>query len=779
MNIVTCGYDERKIFSFPEASFSVFVLEKGCQWLSSRLNEIVLVKFPTSSKTAMEASVLTILLWVTFLSFTTGNVFMRSTSWRVASPRLQATDTSAEAVVTPNQTVTKKVKCFGEKCTCYKSTADCSRNNGSLTYIPKLKYSRNIWTLIFSYNNLTNISRDDFFANLSTIRVLHLQNNGLRDISPGAFRLLTKLQALYLDDNKLTYHSLLPVFLANHLHSLTLRNMQLGRLPQDYFFRQPMPPLSVLDLSENSLTFLNFTAFRPLVYLQQLGVRSCRINRVHYEAMPHLQTLKLGNNALYDFLKSCAVNGTSLFPKLKVIDFSQNGFTRFDVHRGVCLPNLQTLTMSKNNINHFETDMFGEERFPRLMRLNVGSMQNIEAIDEYAFRNPTLEVLGMYDCRIRFCDDSVNATCFAGNPRLQQLQLSHNFLAGLSDDKFSMLFGSVKNLNNLYLGQCEIRSISPRAFAAGLKNLTALYLHRNKLADLPDGTFDSLTKLTTLTLGLNQLRTVREKLFSPALQGRLKLVDLSGNPFVCDCDLLWFKNWFVSSHSKFQQYTNYTCHNLADTGLKNFVVREAVCSFSQESYKAMISCVTVFVFLMFVLAVVYQYRWHIRLKLTFRSNGDTMRRRLRKEDSTYDIFLSCAEEDQPWIRKCLIPFLEEELGLRLCFQDRDADPSKPVITNIEEGVESSRKIMAVFSKHYAQDPVRRFELDVCLSEVVDYDDQLIVTCVGDVTPRDLTSTMMAVMNTTMYIQWQDEPGTRNVFWDRLRLSLRDLRPQCC
>ncbi|XP_070203793.1 toll-like receptor 3 [Littorina saxatilis] len=726
----------------------------------------------------MEAPVRTVLLWVTLLAFTTGHVFMRATSYRVASPRLQATDTPAQAVVTPNQTVTKKVKCFEEKCVCYKTTADCSENNGSLTYIPKLKYSRKIWTLIFSFNNLTNISRDDFFANLSTIRVLHLQNNGLRDISAGAFRPLTKLLTLYVDNNKLTYHSLLPVFSAKGLTSLFLRNMRLGPLPHDYFFGQAMPPLSVLDLSGNSLRYLNFTAFRPLVHLKNLHVSSCRINRVQYEAMPHLQTLKLANNALYDFLESCAVNGTSLFPKLKVIDFSQNGFARFDEQR-MCLPNLQTLTMSKNNINHFETDMFGKERFPRLRRLNVGSMLNIEAIDEYAFRNPTLEVLGMYDCRIRFRDVSVNATCFAGNPRLQQLQLSHNFLADLSDEKFSLLFSSLKNLNTLYLGQCEIRSISPRAFAAGLKNLTALYLHRNKLADLPDGTFDSLTKLTTLTLGLNQLQTVREKLFSPALQSRLKHVDLSGNPFVCDCDLLWFKNWFVSSHSKFQQYTNYTCHNLADTGLKHFVVREAVCFVSQESYKAMISCVTIFVFLMFVLAVVYQYRWHIRLKLTFRSNGDAMRRRLRNEDSKYDIFLSCAEEDQPWIRKYLIPFLEEELGLRLCFQDRDSDPSKPVITNIEDGVESSRKIMAVFSKHYAQDPVRRFELDVCLSEVVDYDDQLIVTCVGDVTPRDLTSTMMAVMNTTMYIQWQDGPGTRNVFWDRLRLSLRDLRPQCC
>ena len=61
----------------------------------------------------------------------------------------------------------------------------------------------------------------------------------------------------------------------------------------------------------------------------------------------------------------------------------------------------------------------------------------------------------------------------------------------------------------------------------------------------------SLVNLTDLQLGDNQLQTVTEGVFSVETKNRLRHLDLSGNPFVCDCNLLWFRNWYVSSPALF------------------------------------------------------------------------------------------------------------------------------------------------------------------------------------------------------------------------------------
>ncbi|XP_070204900.1 toll-like receptor 2 [Littorina saxatilis] len=718
----------------------------------------------------MESSVKPGFLCCAFLALAVCSGHLGSTSYGVTLP----SPTSAARDTQGHQRWSRGKLCFQDKCACYKEVANCSHNDGSLSFIPKLNFRRPIRRLVFGDNNLTSIPTDDFFKNVSGVRVLDLQNNDLKEISPGAFRPLTNLSELILDSNKLKYDTLLSVFSAKTLRKLSARNMSLGTMPSGYFFRKLMPPqFFLIDLSDNSLKCLNLSEFQAFPRLKSLFARSSRIYRVYVSAIPSLRVLRLQDNALHDFLDTCTENGSSLFPNLRILDLIDNKFSGFK-GKQICLPKLHTLSLNKNNIKHIKTDMFGGHRFPRLRQLNLGDITSIKAIDEFAFRNPRLRFLGLNRCQIRFSDVSVNPLCFAESPRLVQLQLDHNFLAGLLDEKFSQLFGSVKNLTRLYLGKCDIHSISKRAFATGMRRLSELYLHRNKIADLPDGVFDSLNSLQKLTLGLNQLHTVQESLFSPELRGRLVHLDLSGNPFICDCNLLWLQKWFVASSSLFDNYTHYTCNNLNSIDLVDFALKEEGCFFSQDTLKAMIGCVVLFVVSLVGLAVVYQYRWHIRLKLTFRNINDFRSRRLENSVAEYDIFVSCAEEDQSWVEQNLVPHLEGRLGLRLCLQDRDTRPNKPVIKNILEGLESSSEIMTVFSKHYAQDPMCQFELDVCLTEVVDYNERLVVVCVGDVTPRDLTSTMMAVMNTTMYIQWRYEPGTRKMFWKRLQLCLRGM-----
>ena len=418
------------------------------------------------------------------------------------------------------------------------------------------------------------------------------------------------------------------------------------------------------------------------------------------------------------------------------------------------------------------TDMFNGTRCPSLVQLSLESMK-IKQIEAFAFRSPSLKALSLMYCNMHLSLVAHPAS-FAGIPDLEFLQVSHNFAADLSEHTFCQLFGSLASLKKLYMGSCGISHIS-RAMFANSTGLTHLDLYNNKLAAIPHGVFDSMENLTGLSLSSNQIQVVNEETFSPITCSRLRQLDLSGNPFVCDCDLLWFQGWFTSSPSVFgKAYRNYSCANILDTPLKNFRQVEQACLLSRETSTAVIGSVVSFLIILTIVSVMYQHRWHIRLMLAFRGHGEIMRRRLVEENFTYDVFVSSAEEDEAWVLEELLPTLEGRLGLRVCFHKRDFVPGKNILNNIVDSVKGSKKFLMVFSKDFAASRWCQFELDLCLGHVFDNDDDLIVTCLDDVASRDVTSTMTAVLRTTTYIQWPRDPRASDLFWRRLERSLHQI-----
>nr|KAG5687073.1 hypothetical protein BaRGS_018158 [Batillaria attramentaria] len=182
-------------------------------------------------------------------------------------------------------------------------------------------------------------------------------------------------------------------------------------------------------------------------------------------------------------------------------------------------------------------------------------------------------------------------------------------------------------------------------------------------------------------------------------------------------------------------------------------------------------CLTVF-------STLYRYRWHIRLVLyeAFRGGVEARRRRLENGRFQYDVFVSFDADDLLWVRERLVPQLEQRLHLRLCLHDRDFIPGRNIIDNIEECVETSKKVLMVFSPAFARSEWCQFELALCLRHAMDNDDVLVVALLKDIPPRDLTPAMKAVMKTTTYIQWADEPDAVASFWGRMEIALEEILP---
>nr|KAG5694086.1 hypothetical protein BaRGS_033705 [Batillaria attramentaria] len=212
--------------------------------------------------------------------------------------------------------------------------------------------------------------------------------------------------------------------------------------------------------------------------------------------------------------------------------------------------------------------------------------------------------------------------------------------------------------------------------------------------------------------------------------------------------------------------------------IQSFYMAEQACLMSRGAYASVAVGVAMLISILTLVSLLFRYRWHIRLVLyeAFRGRGEYRRWRLQQQHFQYDVFVSYASEDLQWVREHLMPELEERLGLRLCIHERDFIPGHPIVDNIEESVQTSKKVMMVFSVEFAQSQWCQFELRLCLSHVMEHDDALLVVLLHDVPAHDMTSTMMAVLKTTTYIEWGEEPDARASFWGRIQIALNEILP---
>nr|QNL15315.1 toll-like receptor 11 [Littorina littorea] len=659
-------------------------------------------------------------------------------------------------------------------CRCHGNEEDCSRNFGRLTFVPQTPDG--LTFLNFSYNKLTSVPSDDFFLNVTNITVLDLGNNGLKTISLGAFRPLSRLVTLLLSHNyKLTYDSLRPVFEVSRLKYLDLRHNKLPPPPADLFVRYQLPRLRILYLHENFFHNINMSVFTPLPSLSYLGLANNGISFLSTDYFPHLSTLHVGQNNLESFPRTCMDNGgPSLFPNLKQILLVSNRLSRIDGE--VCLPKLEYLNLQRNHFHTYYTDDFNEARFPSLQSLNLASMRTKNSgIQRYAFRSTSMQVITLLFNNINV--SNIDNESFAGLPNIRTLQLSHNYFETVSVDKFAELFGNLTTLVKLYMCAGRLKVISAKMLSR-FKSLNKLVLCQNRLTSLPDGVLDGLVNLQVLDMGANQISVVKETTFSQNTRDRLQRVDLSGNPFDCSCDLRWFQSWLASgpkalTHSRFK----YTCSNLPDTNVTSFYLSEQACLFSRDINVLMVSCLSLLLVVMTTVFPLYRYRWHLRLMLyeAVRGGGDARRRRLQRGQFQYDVYVSYASDDLGWVRQHLLVELEN-WGLRLCLHDRDFLIGNNIVDDISHSVESSKKVLVVFSEHYSRNQWCQFELNFCLRHVMDFGDNLVVTCLNDAESRDLTTAMMAVLKMMSYIRWDDDPDAMAAFWGRLRQALQDILP---
>ena len=410
-----------------------------------------------------------------------------------------------------------------------------------ISYIPNIATTLDKLTKIaFMMNeNLDRISDYDF-VNLPNLERLNIACNAISYVSDNAFHGLNSLKRITLGNNALTV-------LPPALYSLS-------------------DTINYIGLEHNSISVLSFLPLREMNLLLHLNLTSNSISKIETDwvhGCPKLKFLELGyndiavletnsvsslNELVYvqvsDNANLLSINGDAFkdLTSLKVLDLFGNSKLSFIDYRAFYnIPNVKYIDMSRNNIRKFPHDVFVYANFNKLEKLFLrrNGMTTLSDFNPKSFNEITkilqLPLRSLYPLsisfklmeKLKFLDLKGNSLktipgnildCLKTEPSV--LDLSFNLIATIEEDALTDMI-----LSELYLNNNRLKEVPKALFK--IKNLEKLWVNRNLLTFLKEGTISNLDQTKEIYLQDNQILSIEDG----ALPQNLEFIDISRNEF--------------------------------------------------------------------------------------------------------------------------------------------------------------------------------------------------------------------------------------------------------
>ncbi|CAH1796136.1 unnamed protein product [Owenia fusiformis] len=405
-------------------------------------------------------------------------------------------------------TLTSAQRC-PRPCFCMSTSSTVRCEYKRLTDIP-LGFPNDTKRMFFRGNSITTL-RANRFDYLTELEYLDLDDCKIIVIEVGAFDGLTSLKTLKLDNNLMV--SLPPsVFRNLNLKRLSLRvNDELIELSSNAFniFTSELLDLSYSDKLAN-IKSDSFTGAN----IKSIIIIDSDITAVGSKAFSplgsSLASLSISRNRRPLVLPDDPFDGLNLHS----LALWQDGLTRLNFLWG-----LRTKTLALNSNNFDSVDL-----------------------SPYVLLKETLTRISLNDCGI----DYLTRRSFDNLERVTNLELSRNNLTIL-DGAF---FEDLKNLSQIFLSYNQIHTITDD-FGDYLPNLAYLGLRYNSISRVNGAMFAKMRRLIQLNLSFNKIQFIPKDM-KPILDKLVRNKDFEGNPFHCNCEMLWFWEWAKVNSSKFR-----------------------------------------------------------------------------------------------------------------------------------------------------------------------------------------------------------------------------------
>ena len=256
---------------------------------------------------------------------------------------------------------------------------------------------------------------------------------------------------------------------------------------------------------------------------------------------------------------------------------------------------------------------------------------------------------------------------------LRYLHLERNNLGDVFAGKYGgRLFKGLQELEEIYITNNNIRTLHESLFQDQI-SLKILKIGDNKLSGWGPGLFKFTKNLMKLDINHNQIPVLSESNMQHLYN--LKEINLRDNPFVCNCDLLWFRGWIDITTVHLTKKKSFRCYSPEEwrgKPLLEFSKDKIQCTFFSKY--VIVGSVSAALFISLVSVIlVYRNRWRLRLRLYLLSKrGRHFLGNLRPqaqranygaindhhEEGAYDAYISCSEDDNDWVLHHLLPGID-------------------------------------------------------------------------------------------------------------------------
>ncbi|XP_061188766.1 toll-like receptor 4 [Saccostrea echinata] len=493
--------------------------------------------------------------------------------------------------------------------------------------------------------------------------------------------------------------------------------------------------LRELYLSRTNIQVFNFSSLSTLKKLKNLDLSINKITQLH-------------------------VSKKTVFPKLRYLNLERNRIldTSFFQNGGHCLQKLTHLDLSRNPLLTILS-----RSFVKLTSLSVLIMEHLQV-------KPTVETRALESkSLLKLSVDSFSVfedTLFQNCPLLQELQIKR---MTLFNTNLTKMLSPLKCLKSLLIRGTGISYISSLKDLSELQTLDCTF---NLIQNLRKNDLENLWNLTRIFFGWNSITTVSKSSFPDFIWKKKNLLlDLSVNPFHCDCELEWFSEWLRNNSHKVVHYPyRYLCKTpLKWQNQSLSKVDFRIChQWNQNMISSFIFC-GILSTLSFTFVLAWRLRWDIKYYIhTCRHRKPKSYIRHPADAYQYDGFVAYNTHDRKWIMSELVENLESRRQYKLCLHERDIIPGGIFVDEILDNIEVSRKFILVLSPNFMSDQWCQYEATLANHAVADGRvGEVILIVLGKLESQHLTNSMKVLLKSICSIEWTENKNGQKLFWSSI------------